>query len=287
MSSNENSNDQALAQVQNITLNILLQFRKICGDLGLKYYLAYGTLLGAVRHKGFIPWDDDIDVWMPRSDYMLLLEYLSSINKGRYRLCMGQLKPPGEWPEELQMKFIDTDIAVERYYGNEIIESYPWIDIFALDNVEDNHLSFEKRFKRRRFFYQVCRCKSFLIKANGIFGKANAVIYFLHNKHHLLKHIMNEQKSTRKMIDVILSENAENQDSDTLFCNAAVYIPKIQKCFFEKAWFSQTHTLKFEGYDFPVPGEYEKVLEKIYGNYMEMPPVEKRTGSHFGKILKT
>ena len=68
----------SLDEIKNIELNLVQQFHDICQEQGLRYSLAYGTLLGAVRHKGFIPWDDDVDIIMPRPDYMKFLDYCLS-----------------------------------------------------------------------------------------------------------------------------------------------------------------------------------------------------------------
>ena len=277
--------EESLAVVQKITFEILMYYKSLCEELGLDYFLAYGTLLGAVRHGGFIPWDDDVDVWMPRDDYLILLKYLREHDEGRFRLSAGEYKAPGDWPEELQMKIIDTEVLIERNYGNEMIESFPWIDIFSLDKVEDDYRTFIKEFKRKRFYYQVCRCKSLLVKSSSFYGIMNKIIYTLYNKHNMLRNVLNEKKAAYQLVDSILNEH-KKADGNTYFCNAAVYIKSIEKCIFNMAWFANNKTILFSGVPFSIPTEYDKVLKTIYGDYMTLPPPEKRIGTHFGKIIK-
>lgn len=275
-------------EIQRITYSILREFSKFCDENKLNYFLAYGTLLGAVRHKGFIPWDDDIDVWMPREDYMKLLKYLKKYDLGKYKLCSGAFKEKGEWPEELQMKNIDTSVRIERSFGNDVIISYPWINIFSLDNSSSNRLRFYYRFKYHRFYYQLCRCKSFYIKSKGIKSIINYLIYTLYNKFHLLKHVLNEEKSTKYFVNLLLSEHLLNKQNiiNDFFCNAAVYIPNFKKCYFKSEWFANKKLIQFEDDYFYVPEGYDKILKHIYGDYNVLPPVHMRKGTHFGRIIK-
>ena len=80
----------SIEEVKKVELNLLLDFDKYCKQNNLRYYLCYGTLIGAVRHKGFIPWDDDIDVIMPREDYEKLMA-LHGEGEGRYRLFSSSI----------------------------------------------------------------------------------------------------------------------------------------------------------------------------------------------------
>ena len=75
----------SLDEIKQVELQILIEFRQICDALGLRYYLSGGTLLGAIRHKGFIPWDDDIDLAMPRSDFNKLIEFSRSYQNDTYK----------------------------------------------------------------------------------------------------------------------------------------------------------------------------------------------------------
>ncbi|WP_143531138.1 LicD family protein, partial [Rodentibacter genomosp. 2] len=75
----------SLDEIKQIELQILIEFRRICDELGLRYYLSGGSLLGAIRHKGFIPWDDDIDLAMPRSDFNKLIEFSRNYQNDTYK----------------------------------------------------------------------------------------------------------------------------------------------------------------------------------------------------------
>ncbi len=122
-----------IRNIQERSLSILKFLDKVCRQNGLTYYLAYGTLLGAVRHEGFIPWDDDVDVWMTREDYMKLLSYLRENNTDeRFVLNEGPHKPKGDRPSEFQMRILDLDGTLSRTYAGTTIQAHPWIDFLHL-----------------------------------------------------------------------------------------------------------------------------------------------------------
>ena len=286
MGNKEYEKNDNLKDLQNITYGILKYFKDVCNQLGLRYFLAYGTLIGAIRHKGFIPWDDDIDVWMPREDYMILLEYLNRTENERYILSAGEYKVKGDWPENLQIKIIDKDVTVERVWVKKdcIIPSHPWIDIFALDNVPDDHEKYIKKFRRRRAWYQLCRSKYLQTDLKNIKGTINRIVYFLHNKLHFFNHTLDLDKASERLFEAITLYRGKDGGSQ-FFCNAAVYVHKIEKCFFDKEWFSDSVEVPYMDSTFSIPSGYDAILTKIYGDYMTLPPQNERHGGHFGKIL--
>lgn len=161
-----------MTDLQTEVLDILRFIHEKCRQNNLKYYLAYGTLLGAIRHKGFIPWDDDIDLWMPRADYMRFLSILRSDDNERFGLSQGKYKPEGDRPEVLQMRVIDKKVLIARDFSTDkTITAYPWIDIFALDRypieARDKYIG---SFKRELFMYKIARAKHYLIKEKSVFG---------------------------------------------------------------------------------------------------------------------
>ena len=120
-----------------ILIDILDEVVRVCKKNNLKYYLGYGTVLGAVRHQGFIPWDDDVDVVMPRRDYEYLIQNRDRLFKGKYRLAFYGITPQYHY-DFVKIERTDTTL-IERidplYVGG------LYVDIFPLDNVpsiEDN-----------------------------------------------------------------------------------------------------------------------------------------------------
>ncbi len=267
-----------LQGVQDKTLEILVYLDEVCRQQNLTYYLAYGTLLGAIRHKGFIPWDDDVDIWMPRKDYMLLLEYLRQKGEeGRFVINEGKYKPKGDRPSELQMRILDTQTQIQRGYANTTITAYAWIDIFALDTFPDKKQKrYLKTFKKKLFWYKIARCKTFLIDNGSLYGKMNKLIYFLHNKWGWFKRTLSEEKKLQKTVDAITKYCGKNgEDFTQYFCYAAVYLPKQEKCFFKREWFTPVE-VEFCGKKFFAPQGYHEVLTKIYNDYMTLPPESER-----------
>ena len=114
-----------LKDLQHLELEIFKYFISVCEKYDLRYYLAGGTLLGAIRHKGFIPWDDDIDVLMPRTDYDKLQEIGKSLCDERYRLAsfeLGNLNYPFA-------KIFDTYTKIKKTFDFDETEQQVWIDI--------------------------------------------------------------------------------------------------------------------------------------------------------------
>lgn len=103
-----------IKEIQKIELNILKYFKSVCVANGLRYYMAFGTLIGCVRHKGFIPWDDDIDVFMPYSDYLKLVQIFKNSDQKKYKLV--SYETDDRYTAALP-KIIDTDTHLIQNYG--------------------------------------------------------------------------------------------------------------------------------------------------------------------------
>ena len=271
--------DCGLEEVHKDLFGILDFYDELCRRLGLKYFLAYGTLLGAVRHKGFIPWDDDVDVWMPREDYMKLLEYLRTSNDNDcFVVNEGEFKLDGDRPCECQMRIIDKNTKIIRDYAARTAITYQWIDIFALDDFPyDKKEKYFKNFKRRLFMYKIARCKTFLVDMNTFYSKMNKIIYFMHNKLHLLNHCLKlEDKKNKLIASLVKYQGSQDEKCIEYFCNAAVYLPNPEKCFFNKEWFGEAIEMTFEGKKLFVPANWDMVLKTLYNDYMKIPKEHER-----------
>ena len=237
-----------LSQIKERELNILKKFDQYCKENGLKYFLAYGTLLGAVRHKGFIPWDDDIDVWMPKDDYNKLIKQYKD---NRFKLMSVEREKRNQYTYAFA-KLVDSEtVLIEKIRPEQKLGIY--IDIFPLDNLNDIEKDLQlmkKRYDRINYYDT----------AEGVKGK-------------ILKIIGRKQLAR---INRIL--DSFNKDIGNYIGSCSVI--GNQQVAFNKAWFAKTVDVLFENNTFPAPIEYHKVLEKIYGDYMKYPPIEEQRPQH-------
>jgi len=249
-----------IKKIQKIELDLLEYFDKICKQNNLNYFLAGGTLLGAVRHKGFIPWDDDIDVAMPREDYNKLLnlklesnyKILSIENEKKYPMCFAKLINKNTHVKE-------KGIVEYEQYGI-------FIDIFPLDGLGNNKKQAEKLGKKIMFL-----------------RKIHLIIVRQLNNKITFKNII---KGIVKLIDikfiynVILKNATKYSFYESEYVGSIVGGAKGLDEIFERKIYSESLEMKFEGKSFKGMKYYNEYLSRMYGNYMEIPPVEKRGGHH-------
>lgn len=167
-----------LTKVQELEFGILQFIKKVCDENQIRYYLAYGTLIGAVRHKGFIPWDDDIDIMMPRKDYKKLLAILNEQQHPYYKLISADTDKRFQVPLP---KIVDTRTLLVQDY--DIIEPVPlgvYVDIFLMDGAgDDYHIAvqhYDEAFKLYRYWK-----KSRLKLAPSSMSKLKGLLRWLKN----------------------------------------------------------------------------------------------------------
>ena len=258
------SKENILDKVKKEELEILKYLDSICEKNNLTYFLIGGTLLGAVRHKGFIPWDDDIDVAMPRKDYKKLIRLLKKDNSQYIMDCYKTNH--SFWLPIVKIRKKNTEYVepfLKEYKGPQGI----WIDIFPLDN----------GIKEGLFIHKI---QEFFIK------KLKGLLYIKN-----IRCIYNQEEFYKKMIIRIVKlipnwfyHFAINccMQLTNFWPNSKYYINfgsqyGIKKQFHLKEKYSKGEMGEFEKETFNIPKDSKYVLQKIYGsNYMELPPVEKR-----------
>lgn len=261
-----------IKETQKIALELLHTIAHICEIKGLRYYLMYGTLIGAIRHKGYIPWDDDTDIMMPRPDYDILLEYLhKNINKYPNLEVFNHDTNKG-YP------YMITRISDNRYVTyaqNEV--SYGlgvFIDIYPFDGLGNN--------KKEALKY-------------GLKGdRLSSICYQATRKHFTLG---TTTKPIRKIIkypffifskligkdriqDMLESLARKKQYDNSKYVGCIVWLSGGMKDIFEKKWFDNYIMVPFENYNFRVPKNYDTVLRHMYGDYMLLPQKKDRIGHH-------
>ncbi|MGP2526689.1 LicD family protein [Acidaminococcus sp. LBK-2] len=247
------------SDIQQVELKILLYFTNFCKEHNLKFYLAGGTLLGAIRHKGFIPWDDDIDVCMPRADYERLNKIFKS--DGIYQLTSNQLD--NSFFPYANLKNMNT--CVKSKYVKQ--DSQLWIDIFPVDGLPES-LDVVKKIYRQCDFYR----RIFLL-ANATLGEGKNTF------HKYSKYIIKPFSllyGKRHCVEKIEQIAQKNSYQDCKYVGIVTWGLYGAGERMLKSEFEKQVLVEFEGYQFPAFSCWDTYLHGLYGDYMQLPPVEKR-----------
>lgn len=254
---------RTLKKLQNTELEILNEFVSICEKHNLEYFLAGGTLLGAVRHKGFIPWDDDIDVSMPRKDYNKFIKICKKELDSRFFLdCYETNKYC--WFPFAKIRIKNSEM-VEKISKNVNFEQGIWIDIFPINNVKNK---FGKTQLKQQKIHDYIRTL-ITIKLNvPYYNKSLKRLKF----YKCILRIV--PFGLLKFIFKLYMNKNINSKTDYVCCYSGAY--GIKKETFKKNVFFPTKKIMFCDMNFNAPKKYREYLEQIYGDYMIIPPKEKR-----------
>ncbi len=257
---NKVNNALSLQEIQKLEYDLLIKFHEYCEKNNLQYMVTYGSLIGAVRHQGFIPWDDDIDVMMPRADYSILINLL----------------------KEEKIENIDLlDSSIEEYYypfaklcdnrtiakaDNNKTEHGIWIDIFPIDAIPDNKL------KYNIFQTRLMLLRDIIISYTTDFSTSHKGVKLLF-KRVLSQYgeVVGKKKITNYMERYSQKYNKNN--SDTF---AAVIWQSAKGGFLKQDDILERVQIKFNDAQIYVPKNYDTYLRSLYGNYMAIPPKSKR-----------
>ncbi len=249
-----------------VELDLLLRFVKVCEENNLKYFLYAGTLLGAIRHKGFIPWDDDIDILMPRDDYEKFLKLYDEF-KPPYFLQTPETDS-GSGYMYAKLRNSNTTCLIKKFAYNKELNQGILIDILPLDewDVENGQ---ERMKEMINFAYEN---STFMRKDNP---KLNDID---RGRVENLPKDFNPVKNYKLARDIAMSYGKSDTDYPNLL--QSTFIMNNHPLFFPKRIFSDVAKCEFEGYEFNMPAGYDEQLTSVYGDYMKLPPVEERKTVH-------
>ncbi len=259
-------------EIKSELLNMLKEFDKLCDQKGYHYYLAYGTLIGAIREKGFIPWDDDIDIHMPRKDYAKLVENIN--NKVLPNINVISAQTDNSFSNHAKIYYEQTYFE-EPSLEYSISSKYKYglfIDIFPLDGLPLD-ITIRRRFLKKILFLK--KMRSYKITKTD-YERLGLLKSFCRNtikiliKPISLKFIVNKIEKMCKTYDYDVCDEVSNL---SLSYSTWVY---------KKKWFGNGKDSPFEGYPVKVPNEYDKVLKAIsdFGDYMVVPEKKDRRPPH-------
>lgn len=254
-----------LSELKEIQLDIMQAFHDFCQENAIKYSLACGSLLGAIRHNGYIPWDDDLDVYMERSDYNKFISLFPKSYMGIYEFSC--LEIDNNWNIPYGKLYDNRTIVEER--GELSIGVN--IDIFPIDAVPSNSKKWSRYNFLRNILREILTSKSLPLRRGRSFLK-NILLLFLR---FFLFFV------SARSLALLLSRYAQlfNKDSSAslLFENVQ---GKFQKAPFDKKDFEETILHKFEDREFCVMKGYDHCLKSGFGDYMKLPPIEKQVSHH-------
>ena len=262
--------NENLSPIQKVLLETFKAFAKICKENNIKYFAASGTLLGAIRHKGFIPWDDDIDVFLLRKDYEKLLSMKECLEDTNYRVA--DFHDDG-YPYPFA-KFYDSTKTFWEYKQFPFIMG-PFIDLFPLDESDDHNQEHEKLnddihaafWAYRKSISHQTWSEIFkdIVTLNGFEGPVKLVkkLFYAPQRQRFYKRV---ERCYQRICSV----------------KGAYYKPywDVKHIQYPKDWFAQAIAVPFEDTEIFVPSGYHEILTYIYRDYITPPPTHSRSGHH-------
>lgn len=253
-------------ELQKIQLSMLKDFDAVCQKHRISYQLFSGTALGAVRHKGFIPWDDDIDVVMLREDYERFFDSASKeLDSNKYYV---QREFSEHWPMFFSKLRLNGTTYIEKYHSHDArIHQGIYIDIFPCDNLSDSRLMQKLQY-----------IASKIVIAKSLYARGYETNSTVKKCFMQFCRILPTEPFKRLCIR---RNDSSSLKVHTFFGGGK----KFERSIFLREWFEQSVKMRFEDSEFPVSAHYDEMLRVMYGDYMVMPTLEQRVCKRHAAIV--
>ena len=253
-----------LDEYKKIIIEVMRKLDSICREHNIRYMVIGGTLLGAARHEGLIPWDDDIDIGMPREDYDKLAEVIAKepqhgLNFIRIEENSDTIFPYG--------KVCDVNTTVSQLNFKEVEGYGAFVDVFPMYHIPDDEAEREKLRKKMLKKLKVLEHSS----RTGFLKSKSFVTNCKRLAAHILSRPIGTEKQVRKFNQACIDMNATK--------TARLGLPWL-RMYVNAADFDNLSSLKFEGYEVCAPEDYDGALTRFYGDWRKLPPEEDRVASH-------
>lgn len=264
-----------LEEMKKIEIEILEKIDEICKKNNLKYSLMDGSLIGAIRHKGFIPWDDDMDIMMPRPDYNKLKQIFLENPVDGLKYMSSEVQEDFYYPFS---KVVSTKTTIKEYKALEIKDYGVFVDIFPIDGVYEN--------KIKRYF-QVTSLKILIILIQISFHEdeiSNSKIKKYIKK---ILSIFAKKIGFKKLVKIANEIMQKCNYTDSKYVTSLYSDISLKKRkFYDKDFFESVIYKKFENKEFLVIEKYDEYLKDLYNDYMKLPPIECRKSNHaFDRLI--
>lgn len=254
-------------ELKHVQLDILKHVDGFCRKHSIRYFMSGGSLIGAVRHKGFIPWDDDIDIMMLRPDYEKFIAEYSEKDSSCYRVHSSRLDSHFTLP---YAKVDDSRTVLTEHIEHPLSLGVN-IDIFPIDILPDDHLE-------RKRIYDYFKKQMMLFNLKQVAVSRNRNLF--KNCLLVISHFLLRPMSLHAIVQKIENNAIKYKDCDSSHhCGVVVWGYGIREVNLLSNY-SSSIDVPFEDMMVPVPVGYDNYLQGVYGDYMQLPPEEKRITHH-------
>lgn len=277
---NKQYDEETLKRLQEFLLEMLVDIQRVCEKSDIPFFISYGTAIGAVRHEGFIPWDDDLDIGMLRSDFEKFLSIAEQELGEQYFLMSPRFDK--KCTSSVTKVMRKDTLFISEMTKDMKHEQGIFIDIFPFDNVPDNKFSADIQALLAMVFDRLvylCGTARPNIPQEGIVGRIYSAICIA--IHCVLKGLHISPRFLFGMFEKI-SQASNNKECENITAYGLNYSLKRQ---FRKTALFPLKKVKICDMEVPIFNEYDYVLKTMYGDYMKLPPEEKRV-NHIPLVLK-